>query len=311
MNIAYEVEADWILLRTCNFRCSYCGIPEADLGAKINLHATPAEWLAAFNSTGKSWLLHLTGGEPSVYPDFVELCEQLTRHHYLSLNTNLSHPCLDVFAERVDPDRVHFINAALHYEERENKDPVEHFIERVRKLNTRGFNVLVSSVMTPQVSGAFAELQAYFEANGLFIIPKVMRGWHEGRLYPDAYTMRQRRLVREHLESARAKYATTLARMKEPPTINMFADELFLKRVPKYSGKMCASGQKFVQIDPEGNVVRCNSGERLGNILRRDLKLFSEPRACDTTYCPYFCEKYTKAPFVSPQPSFVRRLLGE
>jgi MoaA/NifB/PqqE/SkfB family radical SAM enzyme len=311
VNLAYDVEADWVLLRTCNFRCRYCGIPPAELGAKIVRYATPAEWRDALNATGKSWLLHLTGGEPSVYPDFVELCEQLTRDHYLSINTNLSHPCLDVLAERIDPDRVHFINAALHYEQRESKDPLELFIERVAKFNARGFNMLISSVMTPQVSDAFVELQNRFEARGLCIIPKVMRGWHEGRLYPDSYTMRQRRLVHKHLKRARAKYATTLARMVEPPTINMFADELFLKRVPQYSGKMCASGQKFVQIEADGNVVRCNSGESLGNILMKNLKLFRESRACDTTYCPYFCEKYSNPPFVTPQRSFVRRLVGE
>lgn len=74
MQISYEIEADWVLLRACNFRCNYCAIPPEELGGRIKLHATASEWLEAFNATGKSWLLHITGGEPSIYPGFVELC---------------------------------------------------------------------------------------------------------------------------------------------------------------------------------------------------------------------------------------------
>ena len=43
-----------------------------------------------FDSTGKTWLLHLTGGEPFAYRGFVELCAALTRNHLLSLNSNVT-----------------------------------------------------------------------------------------------------------------------------------------------------------------------------------------------------------------------------
>ena len=301
MKLLYEVEADWVLLRTCNFRCTYCAIPLDELAGRITTYATPSEWLAAFNATGKSWLLHLTGGEPSVYPSFVNLCEHLTRNHYLSLNTNLSHPCMDQFSERVDPGRVHYINAALHYDERVTKDSIDVFIERVQRFESRGFNVLISSVMTPGMAERFSELQSQFEASGLFIIPKAMRGWCEGQLYPDSYTKDQRRFISVHLARAREKYAPAIARTGEHPTINMLEDERFLKSVPSYTGKLCASGVNFVQIEPDGGVLRCNSGQRLGNILLRNLSLLETPRRCDTTYCPYFCEKYTAPRFVAAE----------
>ena len=301
MKFRYAVEADWVLLRTCNFRCSYCAIPLEELGGRITTYATPREWLDAFNATGKSWLLHITGGEPSVYPNFIELCENLTRNHYLSINTNVSHPCMDDFPKRVDPTRVHYINAALHYDERLKKDSLDVFIERVRRFESRGFNILVSSVMTPVNVERFSDLQRHFEARGLFIIPKVMRGWCEGKLYPNSYTKGQRKCIREHLARARERYAPAIARMGELPTINMLEDERFLHRVPSYNGKLCASGVSFVQIEPDGGVLRCNSGQRLGNILLGDLSLLDAPRRCDTTYCPYFCEKYTAPPFVGAE----------
>src|SRR6476619_762876 len=118
----YDVEADFVLLTTCTFRCSYCFIPVEDLSIKLRVHATNEAWQNAFDRTGKRWLIHLTGGEPFIYPDFVDLCARLTRSHYLSINSNLAHPSVDDFAKTIDPTRIHFINAALHLEERERKN---------------------------------------------------------------------------------------------------------------------------------------------------------------------------------------------
>jgi len=300
MRLGYEIEADWVLLRTCNFRCGYCAILPEDLGGKISVYASPREWLEAFNATGKSWLLHITGGEPSIYPDFVELCEHLTRNHYLSINTNFSNPSLDNLCENVDAARVHFINAALHYEERV-KTSVDMFVRRALKFNERNFNLLISSVMTPAVARIFGELQAAFEAHGLFVIPKVMRGWYAGKLYPDSYTRSEKTLIRGHVDRARQRYAAVLARMAEPPTINMFRDERFLRGIPDYRGSLCASGSKFVEIEPNGDVFRCGSGQMLGNVLKKSIRLLSHAQRCDTSYCPYFCEKYTSPPFAIAQ----------
>ena len=91
--------------------------------AKIQVHASAEEWAEGFDSTGKTWLLHINGGEPSIYPGFINLCSSLSRNHYLSINSNLSGNCVEAFAETIDPKRVHFINAALHYVEREKKKP--------------------------------------------------------------------------------------------------------------------------------------------------------------------------------------------
>jgi Radical SAM superfamily len=130
MDLKYDVEADWILLNTCNYRCAYCFLSAADLGTKIRISGTPEQWVEGFSHAGKTWLLHITGGEPFIYPGFVDLCEQLARDHYLSINSNLSHRSVDDFAERIDPRRVHYINAALHPDERGKRREVDDFISR-------------------------------------------------------------------------------------------------------------------------------------------------------------------------------------
>ena len=99
----YQIEADWQLLNTCNYRCDYCFFPGEILGEKLVTYADADEWVKAFQTSGLRWLVHLTGGEPSIYPDFVRLCELLTREHFISINSNMTNSSWADFATRIDP----------------------------------------------------------------------------------------------------------------------------------------------------------------------------------------------------------------
>lgn len=296
--LAYDVEADWLLLFTCNFRCPYCFFPPEMLGERLVPHGTPADWEAGFAATRRRWLLHVTGGEPFLHPSFVELCDRLARRHVLSINTNLSHPSVDAFAATIDPTRVHFLNAAVHPEQRTRHGGLAPFVERVHRLRDRGFMVLASVVMTPDAIERFPALDHGLRRDGIVAIPKAARGDWSGRRYPEAYTPAERAAIARWLDAARPAYAREWAWMGEAPTIAMLSDDRLLESVPDYRGRACGSGQTFVRIDPDGTVLRCGSGERLGNVLARTVRLRDRPTPCDTTYCPYFCEKYTRPPFV-------------
>src|SRR6266581_3924392 len=84
----YDIEADWILMSTCNYRCVYCFWDTEALGRKIAPPAHVQQLASFFDNSSLTWLLHLTGGEPFHYPQFVELCQLLTRNHFISINTN-------------------------------------------------------------------------------------------------------------------------------------------------------------------------------------------------------------------------------
>ncbi|MGD1001840.1 MAG: radical SAM protein [Candidatus Brocadiia bacterium] len=302
----YDVEADFSPATTCNFRCAYCGIPDSLRGAGTRVYGTAEQWGDAFDSTGKVWLLHITGGEPFTYPGLVPLCERLARCHYLSINTNLSCRSAEDFAERIDPGRVHFINASVHYEERQAVGALGAFIARAQMLEAARFNTLLSLVMTPRMVDNFSDISARFERDGLFLVPKMMRGAFEGQRYPGAYTPEHRALLRDYLAAARSNYAQTLAAMGEPPSQDMFSDGRFLEGLDCYHGRLCGSGYNFVAVTPEGNVFRCGTGQPLGNLLRKDVKLRDRPSPCDSSYCHYFCEKYTSARFAKESSARVR-----
>jgi MoaA/NifB/PqqE/SkfB family radical SAM enzyme len=289
--LKYDAEADWYLLTTCNARCSYCFLPLASRRAKLKIYGSPLQWTEAFNSTGKTWLIHITGGEPSMYPDFIELCEYLTQNHYVSINTNLTHDSMRTFAQRIDPERVNFINVGVHIQEKKTKESLDAFIERALELKTMKFSVLLSQLMTPQVINDYPDISSFFKTHGLFLIPKVIQNMYQGKKYPDAYSPEQKNLIRTYVTEAKQNYNPILSTMQEPPTI-LFSDLRFVNATPDHRGKLCDAGRTFIRINPNGTAVRCFSQEVYGNILFKDLKLLDTPKPCNTSYCPYWCYKY-------------------
>jgi MoaA/NifB/PqqE/SkfB family radical SAM enzyme len=293
-DLRYDVEADWYLLDTCNYRCDYCFFSDATLGKKLTAHAEPRTWKQAFDATGLTWLLHLTGGEPTLYPHFIELSAALTERHYLSMNTNMTGAAVSGFAERIDPSRVSFINAGLHFLERERKRGAATFLRNVETLRSRGFPVFVSMVATPEALARAADAFALLEPLGMVPVPKLLRGPHRGRLYPRDYSDMDRRRFRVLSRVAREAHAPWLAAQPERPTIDPFEDDIHLHGTPSYEGRTCAAGQRFVSIGKTGDVHRCSTKSKLGNILDGTLSLAKTARACDTSYCFYFCQKYAE-----------------
>ena len=290
----YDVEADWKLLNTCNFRCSYCFISPELLGGKMRVAAGPQAWRSAFERTGKTWLLHLTGGEPSLYIDFVELCRALTETHYISLNSNLSGRAIAAFADIVDPTRVSFINAGLHLEERESRGAHRSFVQNAAALKSRGFPIFVSLVATPSALRRFDEAAALLAPVGLFPAPKLLRERFEGQTYPDAYTDEDKALFRSLAIAAREAYWPFLTGIREAPSIDVFDDDELLGGEPSYVGRSCAAGSRFISIEPDGEVFRCSAKTRLGNLLDGSFEPLPGPAACDTRFCPYWCRKYAE-----------------
>jgi MoaA/NifB/PqqE/SkfB family radical SAM enzyme len=292
-SVRYDVEADWQLLNTCNYRCGYCFHSAEVLGEKLRQYASPEAWQNAFDKTGLIWLLHLTGGEPVIYPNFVELCTRLSQRHYLSMNSNLAHGSISGFVKAVDPARVTFINAGLHQQERRQRGGFAIFLKNAELLLDHGFPVFVSIVATPDVLAKTDDVIGSLSSVGLVPFPKLLRGMHEGRSYPRSYTLKERESFRLFAEHARQANRARMSDWHESPSIDPRFDDDFLGEVPRFTGQNCAAGQKFIRIEPNGNAFRCSIKTALGNILDQTLVLRDAQARCNTSYCFYFCRKYT------------------
>jgi len=289
----YDIEADWQLLNTCNYRCTYCFFGPETLGSKLTSYADADAWRASFDRTGMTWLLHLTGGEPGIYPKFVELCSSLTRRHFISLNTNLTHSSFSQFAKCIDPSRVSFINAGLHLEERDKRGDNARFIDHATLLQDSGFRLLISLVATPDALRRFEEAAERLRSANLFPIPKLFRGTSDGKIYPEAYSESERALFRDYAKRARDFYHDRTNKGSEPPSIDMLNDDRYVGGVPIYKGRLCSAGSRFVQIYPNGDVFRCGGLGLQGNLLAGTAVFRSKAALCDNQHCYYFCDKYS------------------
>lgn len=100
----WDWEFDWHLTNRCNFFCEYCH-PQIRyvLNRKHLDEPTPELVVRRFDELGKVCLVHMSGGEPFMFPGFVELCRGLAANHFISINTNLASDDVAEFAERVRP----------------------------------------------------------------------------------------------------------------------------------------------------------------------------------------------------------------
>lgn len=264
----------WNMTRKCNFRCSYCYYPHD--GSPIT-QTLPVERILAFlnanpprdrdpekgqNAADNGWVVSLTGGEPLLYPGFIDICLALTRDHRIGLDTNLSVSTkVREFADRIDPGRVSYIYASLHIEERERRKGVDAFIANVVLLQERGFTIIVNSVLHPTLVDRFPGDQDYFAQSGVKIIPRPFKGTYDGRRYPESYGPEVRAIFAGHPQAGE-------------------------KMVYNFKGVPCHGGRSFTRLEPDGTVLRCSGDKtRLGNILE-PVRLNSEPLPCQVTKCP-------------------------
>ena len=203
--------------------------------------------------------MHLTGGEPSIYLDFVALCQAITEDHYLSLNSNPTHGSIVEFARSVDPARVSFINAGLHLEERETRVGHANFLLTPDLLRRAGFPIFVSIVATPAALRRFDEAVELLSPLGLFPVPKLLRETFAGRQYPGVYPVGEGSNFRELAEQARAAYRSSLEVRSERPSIDIFGDDAFVEGTPSFIGR-CA--RRAGGSSPSSRMARCSGVRR-------------------------------------------------
>ncbi len=286
-----EIEADWTLFLTCNYACDYCFFTPEQLRSKLVVAASNEAWQQAFDNTGLRWLIHLTGGEPTVLPGFADLCERLTRRHWISLNSNLSHPSIQELARQVDPARVSLVNASFHPAERAARRGDTAFVEHFQLLRERGFRVLCSVVATPDVLAQFDAVRERLAPHGIAPVPKLLRGPWRGQVFPQAYSAPDRERFRAELLRSRTDHAELLAGDMRRLTINPFGDDAYLEQLPDFVGRRCGAGRTFVQIDPQGVVRRCPS-EPLGSLLAGTFRPAEADLLCAASYCHYWCLRH-------------------
>jgi len=279
----YEKIAMWMLNMECNFECPYCFYEDSQRNLKqkvgcwlmekvpaLNRYKTefisPGAAKEYFDNTGFKWLIVLSGGEPFVYPKFIELVEALGEKHQVIIGTNLSLP-VDKFIEKIKPESVHSFYASLHLGERERHGlSVDEFLRKAVKLTRAGFKVEIDYVMYPPLIPRFKAIHDRFQAEGLYVEAKVFRGVYQGRIYPESFTKEEREMFYDFIPSEVDRAASF--------------GNLSFKHIP------CTAGKNLIRIFPNGTVTRCpHDSEKLGNLFTGELRLHKKVKECSVPFC--------------------------
>ena len=262
----YAVFFSWYLNNECNYNCSFCK-PLDYKTADVKLEKWFAIWDSIYDRYG-SCHLHISGGEPFIYPRFIELITYLSRKHTLEFSTNLFWN-INPFLDNITPDRAR-LGGSFHPE----FSDFDEFLNKILTLKERGFEVWVNYVAYPPHLKKMANFKKQVERNGIRFSIQPFNGKYEGRDYPLGYKPEEKALMSD-------------SDQVNVETIDWRTDG----EKSSIKGKLCRMGQMYARIYPDGQVSRCcgNGALKLGNILKGSFALLEQPMPCECESCP--CHK--------------------
>ena len=315
----YAVEIAWQINNFCNYKCTYCWLysdhslrEESFIGIKDTQKV-----IAGFNRTKLKLLIHMSGGEPFFFPNFVKLCQGLTQRHAISINTNLHHKDVFNFADTIAPEKVDFIHCSLHIQQRKGKTAINDFVKKYNYLRNKKFHIFASYLMYPHLIKRFAKDYKLFKSEGVILRPKVFWGncarfrlidaeifknirHFFGRNYPDGYSRKQKEIIASYMNNSYLDGREFLNKEQNgrKRTVELALDKNWLDKMPTFKGKHCSAGKSFVKMDQNGAVYRCNDEHQhyFGNLFNGGIKLFTETRQCSANICscPYVGYRYAE-----------------
>ena len=264
------IKFSWDIHYRCNFRCPYCWFYKewAKMSSR-NVYLSPDEWMVHWKRIYDRYgevKIEIVGGEPFIYPHFIELIKKLSDIHLIKITTNLSGD-IERFVKEISPEMVSLdLNYHLFFID------LETAIKKAQLLNNSGFKSGICFLAYPPQMKQIDRLSKVFKDAGINFALAAFWGEHEGKKYPESYTPEEREMMRPYLGDVdRLSYHLNA---KSP------------------RGKLCNAGYKYASIQGDGNVVRCGplADKSIGNILNEDFKLYEKPFSCESDLCP--CNEY-------------------
>ena len=304
-----EMEINWLINDTCNFDCVYCypGSKKNEFAGERDIQKIAS----GFKRTGLKLMIYISGGEPFLFPHFVDLCKELTKDHIISVNSNISHSDVFKFIKEINPERVRCFHCSLHIEERERRKSVKDFIEKYNLLKRNGFYTYASYVLYPPVIRRFKKDYAFFESEGIILRPKIFRGiynkfnkitglpvfkniepWFQRR-YPNEYSKDEKKTILSYIRQSQVDGKFHISHEEDKwkgRLSDTYLDASFIDGLPSFTGKYCMAGKSFVRMSSRGEVYRCcDDATNLGNLFNGEIRFFEKPKRCRASLCscPY------------------------
>lgn len=267
---------NWNIHWVCNYRCPYCwhygkwAILKGQCDY-IRLEELMKFWEDIYLAYDKVKIV-ITGGEPFIYPNFVQLIKELSQFHKIQILTNLS--------EGIDT----LINNKIAFLKNIEIVPSFHplfadfdsFVRGVLGLKEKGLTKEVLYLAWPPQINFFEFYRKKFLKYRISISAQPFFGECRGIRYPEGYTDEEKKAILPYFRSLDREPLQT-------KSINT-------------KGKACAAGHRYAVIFPSGKILRCRGRDSsrkdrliIGNLLDEDFELLKEPSLCISQTC-YFNE---------------------
>lgn len=266
----------WNMNTSCNYRCTYC--TQRFLDDRGRWARDVPRFLDAFARLPGPWEIKLSGGEPFVHPDFIDVVVGLrTIFRRVSVVTNFSadDALLAAFLAAAG-DRLGLLSASLHLDyvalpgeprgDRRKPDHLDAFLARCARVLARlppGAALSVTAVATRKSLPELPALRQRFAAAG---VPFKVQPEKQGREVIDYAPHEIRELVA------------------------LGGHNLTGHLAPDFGGQPCWAGARYFIVDDRGDAYRCYPARRyrveaLGNLLDGTFSLAPSPTPCRYRYC--------------------------
>lgn len=276
------IEFDWLIHYKCNYRCPYCFFNgfwhEVE---KRNKYLENKKWVEAFKRVSKTCdkiKIIITGGEPLLYPGFIDLISELNKFSHISFDTNLSPNSDDikVLANRINPKNI-FLGLSYH----PTFADLDEFVEKAMILKENGFDVRIHYVTYPEQLSNMMDVKNIFTLKGFRFTPLPFRGIYKDKKYPESFDKKEIEYIKSVIGG--------IADSRDVEWVNKQISQV------KSKNRLCHAGQFYARIDNDGTVYPCSndyvkSDKKmiLGNLFDTNFSLNNKPMLCRQESCP--CE---------------------
>lgn len=279
-----KISITWVLLWKCNFNCIYCDSPSNTNALEYQpldqITNVFDNFFKNIRRNKESIKITITGGEPSIYPNFFDIIKYLTEKvDSISLCTNLSFDAKKFFNMFGNFTNKIDINPTFH----PSCMKIEDFLYNLKILksfivNKNNVNFVADKYNMEQIDKVVQEI------NNIGIKVKVLTfKYFTGKIKK---TEKIKEKKYDSLEVLNSKEEIDkIKEVKEKQGLSLSEYETGQKQS---FGKKCLAGYKVFHIFPNGNIRRCSvDNTYLGNIFDGDLCVYNEPQKCVQKYCPF------------------------
>jgi tetratricopeptide (TPR) repeat protein len=219
-----------------------------------------------FNNRPEDWTIKIAGGEITIHPQFIYLCQKLSEKHNIQMisNGSISFERLDEFCDKINSNHVNYFSCSLQPFDEEG-ERFENFFKKIMILKKHGYKVNVSYVAAKNRLDKIRSLKKTFEDAGIRFSVKVLIT-DKGKV--ENYTEEEIALLDEVMDTVTTRY-------------NLDGE------FQNVYGTPCDYGFTKVQIHGDtGDIMACRKYSKpIGNIYTGELTLKNAPVNCPFEYC--------------------------